>query len=210
MQITIFGANGRVGNLVVAEALRLGHSVTAFVHGSNSFEDNKNLKIVQGDIYNFEDVKTAIKGSDCVISTLGSWGTPKKDILSEGMKNIIPVMQELDIKRIITLTGAGCNPTGTKTSIVDKLNRLAPLLIAPKVLKDAEIHMQLLKDSDLTWTVLKSPVMNNRGDKMSFKIVNTCPMPWATINRESVAMAMTKLITDHEFDKLATYIKRAQ
>jgi putative NADH-flavin reductase len=209
MQITIFGANGRVGSLVVTEALKLGYSVTAFVYGSNSFEDDKNLKVVQGNIYNLEDVKTALQGSDCVISTLGSWGTPKKDILTEGMKNIIPAMQKLGINKIISLTGAGCNPIGVKLSFIDKLNRLPLRLVAPKVLNDAEDHMQQLYESGLDWTILKSPVMNRRGNPNNYKLEKSCPMPWVTINRESVAKAIVEIVGNDNFVKQSPYIKRA-
>ena len=78
MQITIFGANGKVGSLVVEMALQKGLHVVAFSHGKSLFTPSDNLRIVQGDVYNAADVSSALSGSDVVVSTLGSWGTPKK------------------------------------------------------------------------------------------------------------------------------------
>ena len=209
MNITVFGANGRVGSLVVAEALKKGHKVTAFVHGNSLFEDNPILSIVKGDVYNLDDVKNALSGSDCVISTLGSWGTPKKDILSMGMSNIVPAMKELGIKRIVSLTGAGCRAYKAETSMVEKLSRIPLVLLAPKILKDAEKHMKILNESNLDWTVLRSPVMNSSGDKMAYNIVNKYPVPWATINRESVSLALLKLVESDDYNKLPLFIQRA-
>jgi putative NADH-flavin reductase len=208
MNITVFGANGRVGRLVVTEALKRGHHVKAFVHGQNPFDTNKNLEIVQGDIYTREDVANALSGSDSVISTLGSWGTPKKDILTTGMRSIIPEMERLDIQRIVSLTGAGCKTRQDSNSLKLILNRLPLLILARKVLKDGENHIHLLESSSLTWTVLRSPVMNNSGNS-SYKLSDTWPMPWSTINRTSVAEAMVDILEQNIVSSVAPFIRRS-
>lgn len=194
MQLTVFGANGQVGQLVVEEALRRNYIVRAFVHGNNPFMNNDSLQVIHGNIYNENDVVEALRGSEAVISTLGSWGTPKKDILSEGMKNIIPAMHNLKINKIVSLTGSGCKSEQEANSPTRFLNRLPLLIIAPKVLKDAEDHIKLLEKSSLDWTILRSPIMSNSGNPKQFKIVDKIPMPWAIINRKSVAVAMLDLL----------------
>jgi putative NADH-flavin reductase len=209
MKITVFGANGRVGSLVVEDLLKQGHEVIAFVHGSNTFENNVDLTVIQGDIYSYEDVKKALVGSSCVISALGSWGTPKKDILSEGMKNVIPAMNELGIKKIVSLTGAGCSVFGVKPTMYEKISRIPLVILAPKIVKDAESHIKQLHQSKLDWTVLRSPVMNNRGNAMSYKLADKLPMPWATINRNSVAKALIELLDNKKFINKSPYIKRS-
>ncbi len=206
MKITIFGANGRVGRLLVDGALSRGHEVVAFTHNKNSLGNKPKLTIIKGDIYDAESVKNALKGSNLVISSLGSWGTPKKDILSEGMKNIIPGMHANKINRIISLTGAAAKMKGDKSGLADKLSRLSLNIIGHKILIDGEIHNMLLAQSDLDWTILRSPVMNESGDKNKFKLVNKTPLPWDMINRESVVLAMLDLITETKYSKQAPYI----
>jgi putative NADH-flavin reductase len=196
MRIVIFGANGRVGNLVVKEALKRGHKVSAFVHSRSSFDYNPSLKIVKGDIYNPKDVENAVKGSDAVISALGSWGTPKKDILTTGMKNIIPAMQNNKTKRIVSLTGSDALAPGDTKTLIYILSHFTLSRLAPKILKDGETHIKLLSDSDLNWTVVRSPVMNSR------------PKPWSTINRKSVALAMLDLAESNKNVKSAPHIIR--
>lgn len=208
MQLTVFGANGKVGQLVVNEILSNGHKVTAFIHGENPFEIDSNLVVVSGDIYNTESVENALVGSDVVISTLGSWGTPKKDILTTGMKNIIPAMKKLGIVRIVSLTGAGCNPKSAKPRLIEKINRLPLQIFAPKVLRDSETHMQQLTDSGLSWTILRSPVMNNRRNDRDYSINSACPKPWETINRHSVAKAIVELIIYNNFIKQSPFVSR--
>ncbi len=123
-QITVFGASGKVGRLVVAELLGRGHNVVAFVHSQKLTEKDfvrdsvhdakatKNIRIVQGDIYNAVQVAAALSGSQAVISVLGSWGTKRKDILCSAMRAIIPAMEQQHIQRIVSLTGHDARTEG--------------------------------------------------------------------------------------------------
>ncbi len=208
MRITVFGANGRVGSLVVGQCLDTGHYVTAFVHGSSTFPKHKNLQVVQGNIYHPADVAKAIDGSEVVISALGSWGTPKKDVLTVGMRHVIPAMQARGITRIISLTGADALATGDSISLLTKLSRPALLLLAKKILIDGEQHIKLLEQSRLAWTVIRSPVMTERGDPNKFRLSHTRPFPWHTINRHSVAQAMVTQLDSDGFLQKAPFIKR--
>src|SRR4051812_5760179 len=105
MKVTVFGANGKVGQLLISSLLKDGHEVVAFIHKKNNLPKNPKLKIVKGDIYNKEDVEKALRDSQAVLSALASWGTPRKDVLSAAMKKIIPAMQKTGIKKIVSLTG---------------------------------------------------------------------------------------------------------
>ena len=209
MQITVFGANGKVGSLIVQIALKKGYEVVAFTHGVANFSYNSNLTLFEGDIYDTKQVAEAVKGSDVVISAVGSWGTPKKDILTAGMNNLIPAMQKQKIKRIISLTGADAKVKGETSTIIGYISRILFNLVAKKVLQDGEGHINLLKSNDLDWTVIRSPVMNDKGSAGQFTINANKPMPWATINRSSVAHCMVDLINNKQFNQQAPFINRA-
>lgn len=211
MRITIFGASGKVGRLVVQGALEHGHDVTAFVHHDPKFAENPKLKVVQGDIHEPKDVARAVKGADAVISALGSWGTKRKDIVSSGMANIIPAMQDSGVRRVISLTGADARAEGDGLGVMHRLThaaiRLTPLP-PRKVLADGERHIRLLERSGLDWTVIRSPVMNGRGRQKDFKLTSGRPMPWATINRHSVALCMFDLAVSGSHPRQAPFIVR--
>ena len=59
--------------MLVEEALKTGLKVTALSRQKNSFEElnNPNLEVVYGDLFNFEDVEKAVKGSDAVLTAYG-------------------------------------------------------------------------------------------------------------------------------------------
>lgn len=207
MQITVFGANGRVGRLVVKEALRRGHIVLAFVHGDSLLPARSSLTVLQGDIYDQEAVNRALSGSQVVISCLGSWHTPNKDILSSGMKHIIPAMQASGIRRIVSLTGADARDEYDKPDLIHRCAHLALRVIAPRILKDGEEHIRLLRQSDTDWTVVRSPVMNNFGKDTYRFSLGLAPV-WTTINRAGVAKAMVNLVEAGQFIKAAPVILR--
>lgn len=208
MKVTVFGANGKVGQLVVNHALQNNFKVVGFAHNSSGLTSNENLKYVNGDVYNLSDVDQAIKGSEVVISALGSWGTSNKDILSEGMKNIIPTMEKYGINRIISLTGADAGINSDIDSPISKLTKIIFKLIAKKILIDGQNHIELLAKSKLDWTVIRSPVMNNKGNESNYELNLSKPLPWSTINRNSVAHSMVKLAINDDFINSAPYIRR--
>ena len=209
MQITVFGASGKVGGRVVELALERGYTVIAFVHSHDPFVGTPNLIVKKGNIYRGEDIEDAIKGSEAVVSCLGSWGTKKRNVLTSAMKNIIPTMQNQKIARIVTLTGSGANAPDHKAGVIYKLmmKLLAPFP-AGKVFSDGEQHMRLLAETDLQWTTLRSPVMNNFGKK-DYRLSLKAGLPLATINREAVATAMLDELEKADFAQQAPIIHRS-
>lgn len=208
MRTAVFGANGKVGRLVVAEALERGHTVTAFVHNKSNLTEHKNLKIVQGDIFDQDSVATAVKGSDAVISALGSWGTKSKDIVKVGAANISKAMLEHNVQRIITLTGHGANAPGDKFDPLHEISRLMLRVGAPKILDDGEAHIVILNQTNLKWTAVRSPLMIGRGNPLKYKVTNRRPWPLSIISRGAVANALLDLAETNNYVGQAPFIKR--
>ena len=207
MKVTVFGANGNIGRLVVEILLKKDFKVKAFIHKNNKLSKNINLSIYIGDIYDKKSVQEAISGSDIVISTLGSWGTKHKNVLTIGMQNIIPAMQKHQIKKIITLTGADAKTSNDNSSFLSNVtHKFISLSPAKKILSDGETHIRMLENSSLNWTVLRSPVMTNLSKNTNYKFTDKRPLPWSTINREAVAKSIVDIIETNEFSRKAPYI----
>jgi putative NADH-flavin reductase len=205
MQITVFGANGKVGQLVVERLLADGHSVVAFVHQQSAFEPSEQLKIIKSDVHNAAFVEAALRGSGAVVSALGSWHTPTKDILSSAMNNIIPAMQKQGVRRIVSLTGSAAWAPGDNITFSNKMQHRLFSLGAKAILRDAEKHLEALHASKLDWTVLRSPVMRDKPDP-GYELNGDLPGIFETIPRESVARALVDQLTDARFLQLAPHI----
>ena len=63
MQVTVYGASGRVGRLVVAALLASDYTVVAFVHSRNPFTAQPNLQIFTGSVDDTAAVTAAAAGS---------------------------------------------------------------------------------------------------------------------------------------------------
>jgi putative NADH-flavin reductase len=205
MQITVFGASGKVGSLVVEEALRRGYTVVAFVHSRNLFSPSGRLIVRKGDVYNTADVASAVQGSDAVVSCLSSWGTKGRDVLSRFVSAATAALVNQNSVRLVTLTGVGVeqNPG----LVHAKLLRMMGIFPFGKVFADAEHHIWLLGQSKLNWTAVCSPVMNNLGGPnytLSLRIGN----PLATISRRAVAAALLDQIESTEYVRQTPVIHR--
>lgn len=214
MQITVFGASGKVGRLVVEEALSRGYKVVAVVHKHNTFEPTTNLRVVQGDVYNGADVAKAIKGSRVIVSCLGSWGRKTKqgnrNVLTAAMLQILPAMKAQKIERIITLTGSGALAPSVKQGRAHRwFMRLMAPFPAGKVFRDGEQHMRLLQASGLAWTTIRSPIMNRR-KKPEYALGERGANHFRTISRQAVAHAMLDQVQNLQWLHKAPIIKPAK
>ncbi len=208
MNITVFGANGRIGRLVVDRLLVKGHRVTGFVHRDGGLPTHPQLTVVVGDVHDAADVAAAIQGSDAVISALGSWGTKSKDILTAGMTNIIPAMRAAGVRRIVSLTGADAWDPTDKPSIRQRIMHSLLQIFAQKILRDGERHIELLRASDLDWTVVRSPVMKDAGDA-AYTLSTKPPQPWVTIPRAAVVAALVDSLGQTQHIQASPYLAPA-
>lgn len=206
-QVTVFGANGRVGCLVVDELLRRHYDVVAFVHSSSNLPNNSHLSIVRGDIYDAEAVDQALIGSSAVISALGSWGATKKDILSVGMTHIISSMQQRGITKVVSLTGAEARIDSDPIGLIHRVAHVMLGIVAGKVLRDGEQHIALLTQSQLDWTVIRSPIMSiQKSELLGYTLTMKRPLPWSRIGRHFVVMAVVDALSDQTWQQKAPFI----
>lgn len=207
MQVTVFGASGRVGRLVVADLRASGYEVVAFIHNANPFADNRNVKVVRGSISDAEAVSRAVKGSGAVISALGSWGTPTKDVVSSGGDLIIQAMTTQNVKRLITLTGANAFYSQDKPGLIARLTRKTLGLIAPKILIDGEKHLRSLEESSLDWTCVRSPAMTG-SSAVGYRLSARLPSILAVVPRKAVAKCLVDQLTEIKSVRKAPVIYR--
>jgi putative NADH-flavin reductase len=73
MKLLIFGGTGRTGRALVEQAIEQGHVVTVFARDPAKLGiAHENLRVMKGDIGDYDSVETAIKEQDAVLSALGT------------------------------------------------------------------------------------------------------------------------------------------
>lgn len=151
MNICLLGATGRVGTVIMENALSNRHIVQALIRDrSKLLLQHTNLHVFRGNALNENDIAKAMKGADAVISALN---TDDGTVLSESMPFIIHQMKKNGIVRIITIGTAGILQARSNP----KLYRFQSPESKRKTTKDAEEHLKaflMLKSSGLQWTVI--------------------------------------------------------
>lgn len=208
MNVAVFGASGRVGERVVQLLLADGHNVVAVSRHYDASLAAEQLRVEHVDVHDVPAVMRVLEGVDAVISVVSSWGSQNGDVLSSAMRAIIPAMRAHGVRRVVSLTGNAAFTSDDKPSLAQKANRAMLHKIAPKVLEDGEEHIRLLQRSDLDWTVVRSPVMNNLG-KNTYKLSAKLSSGAATINRQAVARALVAQLQDGKWLRRTPTIWRA-
>lgn len=206
MNITILGASGRVGQLLTLQLLERGHTVNALVHSKPLNQiSSPNFTTMKGDIHNLDDVKRAVSDCEIVVSTLGSWGTKTKDIVSIASKNVVLALDGQPNIKFVTVTGNAAKIPGEKLGLIGNINHLILKIVARKIVEDSENHLQTLANSKIDWVSIRCPIMTN-GNASSYALRLMPTPPWATVRRKAVVSALVDVIENNSFSKQAPYI----
>ncbi len=162
-KIALFGGTGQTGQEFLKLAINEGFEVMALARKPERITQNSPLlKVVQGDVLNIENVKEVIADADIVISLFGHVKGSPEWLQTDGTRNIVQAMKESGIERIISLSGGGLPfPEKDQPKFADKLIRTIMKIFVPKILNDAIKHHEVLKNSGLTWTIVRGPRLTN-------------------------------------------------
>jgi putative NADH-flavin reductase len=202
MQIVIFGATGIVGTQLVKQALYNGHNVKAF--GRNVFTadlpKNDQIELIQGALFDQQQVYDAIIGTDAVICSLGGDTSGSDMTRSLGIKNIIAQMQKAQVPRIIAIGEISLLNADEDTLIMDLPN------FPDKFLPISREHLkayQYLKASPLDWTMVCPPEIIDSDSTGEFITSSDyAPIPNSKkISAADLALFILNELTKNEFIK---------
>ena len=156
MKVVIFGATGRTGRELVCQSLERGYDVVAYARDPNRIPfESPCLARVAGELNNRKSMREAIAGSDCVLSALGPVGKPGDDELSDGISNILSVMEECGISRFIALSTTSAQDPQDVDGFRTKLRRDMIRRGRPTSYEQIVKYSQLIRDSRCDWTLVR-------------------------------------------------------
>ena len=158
MKLVVFGASGGTGVHVVEQALAAGYYITAFVRTPSKISiQHPNLILFQGDVMDAAAVEEAIAGQEGVISALGPTRPPVPGMMENAARNILAGMRNAGIYRLVLTSGAGVGDPLDQPKFIDRLMKRLLVLAAGEVLRDTEAGVNLIRSSDLDWTITRFP-----------------------------------------------------
>lgn len=101
MKISVIGANGKAGKLIVKEAVERGLDVTAIVRGDNQTVTNQ---VIQKDL--FDLTPSDLEPFDVVIDAFGAWTPETLSQHSTSLKHLCDLVSGKDTK-LLVVGGAG-------------------------------------------------------------------------------------------------------
>jgi putative NADH-flavin reductase len=204
MKITIFGATGKTGALVVEQALAAGHTVHALARTPSKLAiANERLTIIQGDIGNAAQVAQAVQGADAVISVLGPTSNAPDFQVSHGTANILAAMQAQGVRRLIVSAGAGVRDPHDTPKLFDKAIVALLQVVSKNVYADMQRVVETVRASDRDWTIVRVPMLTDGAKTGTVRVGYVGKGIGTRITRADLAAFMLEQLQDN------TYLRQA-
>jgi len=208
--IALFGATGRTGRLVLAQALADGYTVRALARRPEAItQASDRLTIVPGDVLDAVAVEQTVRGTDAVISVFGHVkGSPPR-VQTDGTRNIVEAMQREQITRIISLSGGGLPAEEhDRPGVADRVIRFLLKKLSPQVLDDAMRHLEVLKNSGLDWTVVRGPRLTDAPATGTYRVGWVGVNASTQISRGDLARFILTQVDDRQFVRELPFVSR--
>lgn len=198
-RVCIFGADGRTGVELVKKTIDSGYNVVAFVYDKeNCNQFDESVKIIQGNILDYENVEQVVLDVDVVISVIGHIKNSDPLMQTKGIGNVINAMKKHGVKRLISLTGTGARISGDRPSLIDQFLNFIINIIDPERITDGKEHVKVIQGSGLDWTILRVLKLTTKKTSSNYRLTEYGPAELFT-SRIKVAKIIIDLIDSKEF-----------
>ena len=148
MKVAVICSNGKVGKLVVKEALAAGFEVTGFARGENKSEAKK---YVQKDI--FDITKQDLTGFDVVVDAFGAWTEPELPNHGKSLAHLCSLLSGTKT-RLLIVGGAGSLYTNKEHTARVMEGANFPDIFKPLANAMGSALDDLRKRNDVQWTYI--------------------------------------------------------
>ncbi|MFD5142939.1 NAD(P)-dependent oxidoreductase [Streptomyces sp. NPDC058401] len=155
MRITVFGASGSVGALLVPEALRRGHEVVAVTRDPAHIKlRHPHLTVAVAELNDPPALGKALAGAGAAIITLGD------PVCDTGTRAVLAAMRNTGVERVEVLTGFGASAISRRRlgpgmrGVVGAVRLLVRTGFRAKERQDAYVRA-----SGLTFTIVQPPTL---------------------------------------------------
>lgn len=188
MKLTIFGASGRTGRLVVAQALKRGDAVTAVLRRPATDADPRLTVHVVPDLSDTAALRAAIEGADAVLSAIGPRSRKDAPVAAPATRHILAA----EPGRLVVISAAPVEPPPADDGFLSRRIAL-PLIgrILRPVYDDLREMEAALRASSAAWTALRPPMLTDRAatGRYRTRIGGSVPRGF-TVSRGDLAAGM--------------------
>lgn len=199
MKLTIFGATGATGTALASQALAAGHDVTAVVRDPRRLKvaAHPRLRVVTGDVMDPGSIAPATDGADAVISAVGPHGTGPTTVIRDSARSLIQAMDKTGGRRFVQVTGSIVVDEGESPYMRYLVKPVARRTFLRHVCADMRAAEDEIRRSDLDWTIVRPPSLNDRPATGSYRVANDRNLPHGfSVTRADLAACILRLLGD--------------
>lgn len=204
MNVTVLGSTGRTGRLVLAEAVRRGHRVTAFTRRPEALPATPTpAAVVTGDGRDPEAVRRAVTGADAVIAIVAAAGRKGPHHAAAVARVLTDVMPEAGTRRLIV--------TSAYPIVADRPR--VPLALLRRLFADAYADTarmeRIVSASGLDWTIVRLNRLTDRPARGSVRISPGLLDRPTAVPRADVAAGLLDALADPACSRTAVNLASA-
>ena len=209
MKLTVLGGTGRIGRLVVDQALAAGFDVTVVVRDPLKLGPfAERVQVIRGSVSDPAAVRDGVAGADAVISALGPDGNTADQVvgLRDGMRTLIEAMRDIGVRSIVNLSGAAIDAPGDHKPIVDRFASRIVRLVSGRVVAAKQAEFDELLRSDLEWVAVRPPLVTDGPHTGRYRAGLDVLHPGARISRADIADFMLAQAAEPTFPQAAPFV----
>jgi putative NADH-flavin reductase len=186
MKMFILGATGGIGRHLLREALERGHQVTAYVRSPQKIgSTHERLSVVEGDVFNADQMARAMSGHDLVLSAFGPTTLRSSTLRRDFGRTLAAAMRKSGVRRAQIVSAALLFRDLGGFAFFLKVT-LFRLLIPDMTAMEAEVCQ-----GDQDWTMVRPPRLTDGPAKHSYRVADAhLPPGGFLISRADVAHFM--------------------
>ncbi|MFI7702595.1 NAD(P)-dependent oxidoreductase [Nonomuraea sp. NPDC049480] len=155
-RLVVFGAGGRAGRRVVAEAAGRGHEVTAVVRDPGRHGDlaGERVRVVAGDVTDAASVAAAAAGHDAAVQAAARLDMPSEEFYAAAARALVEGLSAAGVTRLVAIGVGTLLEVSPGVRLVD----------TPGFPADARafslghaVELTVFEESGLDWVVLAPP-----------------------------------------------------
>ena len=209
MKIAILGSTGFLGKELLKESLDDGYQVRTLVRSPEKLGKFKDkVEFVQGNIFEADDLEETVRGTEVVLSAVGppQRNPGKPELYEQAMENLVDVLEKQKIERYIHTGGAAhLGGENERWTIGRRLLRFFLLLVAKPILVAKQLEWEVLKKSNLDWTLVRPPQITE-GEPTGKVLADETNLARTKIDVEDLASFMVEQISSDSWIRKAPLV----
>lgn len=211
MKITVFGATGDAGKMVVQKALEKGYFVTAYVRNASKISiSHPNLNVVTGKLAEPDTIDHAVKNADCVISLLGPTSKTRGLVIAEATKCIVRSMERHGVNRLIATSTPCFSAAEDRFQFSFALGVLYMKYFLPDSFNNMRETGKLISVSNLDWTLVRLALLSEKPatGNMQAGFLGNGKIRLKWLSRHDLAQFLLTQIDDKKWIRKAPMVSR--